>query len=43
MTLWQFAACIDGWNRAHQPEDKLEPPSDEEFDAMKENSVMPDA
>lgn len=43
MSLWQFMACLDGWNRAHGDPDKIEPPSDEEFEEMKANSVMPDA
>lgn len=35
MTLWQFAACVDGWNRTHGAEqDKIEPPTDSEFDAL---------
>jgi hypothetical protein len=33
-SLWQFAAAVDGWNRVHGAEPKLEPPSDAEFDAM---------
>lgn len=34
MTLAQFNACIDGWNRLHGG-NKVEPPTEEEFDAMK--------
>jgi len=34
MTLWQFAAAVDGWNRTHGGEEKPEPPTDEEFDEM---------
>lgn len=32
--MWELAACVDGVNRANNPEEKLEPPTDEEFDAM---------
>lgn len=35
MSLWQFAACIDGWNRANGGPSRPEPPSLEEFEAMK--------
>jgi hypothetical protein len=35
MSLYQFAACVDGFNRANSGEDSLEPPGDEEFLAMK--------
>jgi hypothetical protein len=33
MSLWEFTACVDGWNRAHG-DNKPEPPSDEEYDAL---------
>jgi hypothetical protein len=38
-SLWQFAACVDGWNRTHGAEPKPEPPTDEEFDEMLELSA----
>lgn len=31
MTMWQFAACVEGYNRAHG-DNKPQPPSEEEFD-----------
>ena len=33
-SLWQFAAAVDGWNRAHGAEPKATAPSDDEFDRM---------
>lgn len=33
-SLWQFAAAVDGWNRAHGPEESPEPPSPERFEQM---------
>jgi hypothetical protein len=41
--MWQFAACVDGWNKAHGGEPKLEAPSDDEFDAMIEASAEAEA
>jgi hypothetical protein len=38
-SFWQFAACVDGWNRVHGAEPKPEAPSDAEFDAMLEASA----
>lgn len=35
MTLGQFMACVDGWNRTHGPADKPEAPSDDEFEEIK--------
>jgi hypothetical protein len=35
MSLWQLAACVDGWNKAHGAEDKPEV-TNEDFDAMLE-------
>ena len=32
--MWELAACIDGVNYANNPEAKIEPPSNEEFEAM---------
>ncbi|BBF93383.1 hypothetical protein [Blastochloris tepida] len=34
MSLWQFAACIDGWNRANGAEVPPEPLSPGEFDDL---------
>lgn len=34
MSLYQFAACVDGVNRAHS--DQIEPPTPDEFQAAKE-------
>jgi len=36
MTMWELAACIEGVNVANNPEQKLEAPTDEEFDKMLE-------
>ena len=33
-SLWQFAAAVDGWNRAHGADPKVAAPSDAEFDHM---------
>jgi hypothetical protein len=33
MSIWEFAAAIDGWNRAHG-DGRPAPPTDDEFDAM---------
>lgn len=31
MSLYQFAAVVDGWNKAHDTGDKIDPPTAEEF------------
>lgn len=36
MTMWEISACIDGVNKANRVEQHVEPPSNEEFDAMLE-------
>lgn len=36
MMLWEFAACVDGWNRAQGGEDKPPFMSDDRFDAATE-------
>jgi hypothetical protein len=36
MSLYQFAACVDGVNKANTPNDKGDAPTDEEFRAAKE-------
>jgi hypothetical protein len=33
-SFWQFRACVDGFNRANGAEEKLEAPTNDEFDAM---------
>lgn len=35
--MWELAACVDGVNSANSPEEKLEAPTDEEFERMLEN------
>lgn len=32
MSLWEFTACVDGWNRAHG-DGKPPPPTEDEFEA----------
>lgn len=39
MSLWQFAACVDGYNRAHGGDGKPEPMTPDEFDAMCERNA----
>lgn len=34
VTLWEIVAAVDGYNRANGGEAPIEPPTDEEFDAM---------
>lgn len=34
MSLFQYAACVDGWNKAQNP-DAVDPPSADEFEAAK--------
>jgi hypothetical protein len=34
MSLWQFAACVEGWNRANGGEDEVEPPTAEEYEDL---------
>lgn len=40
MTMWELAACADGYNRAHGPEEKPEPPTPEEFEALKRQAGL---
>jgi len=42
-SIYQFAACVDGWNKVHGSEPKAEAPSDDEFDAMLEASAEHEA
>jgi hypothetical protein len=42
-SFWQFAACVDGWNRVHGAEPKPEPMADDEFDRMVEASAEAEA
>lgn len=37
MSLWEFAACTNGYRRAHSPEERLPPPTPEEFRKMVEH------
>jgi hypothetical protein len=32
--MWELTACIDGVNYANNPDKKVEPPTDEEFEQM---------
>jgi len=34
--MWELATCVDGVNRANNPDAEIEPPSDEEFEKMLE-------
>jgi hypothetical protein len=36
MSFWQLNACVDGVNEANSGGPKIEPPSDEEFEAMQQ-------
>lgn len=36
MSLYEFAACADGWNAANGAEEALDAPSPDEFHAMVE-------
>jgi hypothetical protein len=31
MTLWEFAACVDGWNISQSGEPAIEAPTAEEY------------
>lgn len=35
MSLYEFAACVDGVNRVNSLEDKVDAPTPEEFEAAK--------
>jgi hypothetical protein len=32
--MWELTACIEGVNYANNPDAKVEPPTDEEFEKM---------
>lgn len=32
MSLWQFSACVEGWNKVHG-DSRPDAPTDDEFDA----------
>lgn len=34
MSLWQFAACVDGFRRANEGDEQPEPMTADEFDDM---------
>jgi hypothetical protein len=36
-SFWQLGVCVDGFNKANGAEDKIEPPTDAEFDALLED------
>jgi hypothetical protein len=38
MTLWEFAACVDGYNRANGGDEEVEPMTAQEFDEAVEQS-----
>jgi hypothetical protein len=41
MTLWEFAACVDGFNRANGGDERPEPMTPEEFDeAVAQSPLM---
>jgi hypothetical protein len=35
MSLWKYAAMVDGWNKAHGGAAKPEPPTAAQFEAAK--------
>lgn len=35
MSLYQFAACVDGFNAANSADDAVDAPTDEQFHAAK--------
>lgn len=35
MSLYQFAACVDGFNKMNSTEEMVDPPTDEEFKLAK--------
>jgi hypothetical protein len=39
MTLWELAACVDGYNQAQGGEPPLEAPTPEEFQALIDNAA----
>ena len=38
MSLWQYHACLDGWNRAHDP-DADKKLTDDEVEALYEMAI----
>lgn len=34
MSMWQFAACVDGYNRAQGADEAVAPPTADEFHEM---------
>jgi len=34
LSLWEFAACVDGWSKANGAETPTPAPTDEEHDAL---------
>lgn len=41
MSFWQLGACVDGYNSANGGGEKIEPPSDAEFEQMLRNHGLP--
>lgn len=39
MSLWQYAACVDGFRAYNSPDAKPEPMSDEAFDDLLERNA----
>jgi len=39
MTMWELAACVEGYNAANGGEAAIEPPTDEAFDRMLTGTV----
>jgi hypothetical protein len=39
MTLWEFAACADGYRKAHAPPEMPDPPTPAEFEQMVQRHV----
>jgi len=40
MSLWQFMATLEGWRVANGAEPRIEPPSEDEFEAWLEGSPL---
>lgn len=34
MSIWQFAACVDGYNAAHGSDENVEPPTAAQYHDM---------
>jgi hypothetical protein len=40
LTPWEFDACVNGWNACHGGAPAIEAPSDEDFEALKEQDAQ---